>query len=48
MSKLSIVLLLVGVVLYFTGKQNTVSIVLMALGGLGLLAGIYISNRREG
>jgi LPXTG-motif cell wall-anchored protein len=37
----------VGIVLYFTGKQNTVSIVLMVLGGLGLIAGIYISNRRE-
>jgi hypothetical protein len=47
MSKLSIVLLLVGIVLYFTGKQEIVSIALMVLGGLGLIAGIYLSNRRE-
>jgi hypothetical protein len=46
MTKLSIVLLLVGIVLYFTGKQAIVSVVLMALGGLGLIVGIYLSNRR--
>jgi hypothetical protein len=46
MTKFSIVLLLIGVVLYFTGQQNTIAIVLMALGGIGVIAGIYLSNQR--
>jgi hypothetical protein len=45
MTKLSTVVLLVGIVLYFTGKQETVSIV-MVLGGLGLALGIALSNKR--
>jgi hypothetical protein len=45
MTKVSIVCLLVGVVLFFTGQQNTIGIVLMSLGGLGLIGAIIWSNK---
>jgi hypothetical protein len=46
MTKVAAVILLIGVVLYFTGQQNTIGITLMVLGGLGLIGAIIWSNKR--
>jgi hypothetical protein len=46
MTKVTTVCLLVGIVLYFTGKQDIIAIILMVLGGLGLIGAIIWSNQR--
>jgi hypothetical protein len=45
-TKVAIITLLVGIVLYFTGQQNTIAIVLMVFGGLMLIGAAIWSNKR--
>jgi LPXTG-motif cell wall-anchored protein len=47
MIKVSTVCLLVGVVMFFTGHQTTMAVALIMLSGLGLVAGIILSNKRQ-
>jgi hypothetical protein len=46
MTKVSTVVLIIGIVLYFTGQQNAIGITLMVLGGLGLIGALVWSNKR--
>jgi len=46
MTKVTIVTLLIGIVLYFTGQQNTIAILLMIFGGFGLIGAIIWSNKQ--
>jgi hypothetical protein len=46
MTKVATVIILIGIVLYLTGQQNSVGITLMVLGGLGLIGAIIWSNKR--
>jgi len=45
MTKVSTVCLIIGIVLFATGQQNTIGIALMVLGGIGLIGAIIWSNK---
>jgi hypothetical protein len=46
MTKAAIVTLLIGLILWITGQQNTIGITLTAIGAIGLIGAIIWSNLR--